>query len=273
MWCPRCLPVLALTVLAALPVLSTGPHDAAIVRIGYYVGNGTSSHADGEFFATLRTAASQAFGGEGSFAITNMTETGVRSLTPGQFSVMVFPGGSGNGTLGDRSPVMARLRDAPVRCRATAAKGSPQRAWTVSTGHQASRLPSPALNHSAPRPALPPPAPAAGQATAIGEEGLAAVRRFVAAGGAYIGTCGGAFLALQHLLLYGLGPAGKGPPTQEPWDRGHGPVGGLRYTLLRRGSGLSCEVSPARHSQKPVVIPSVTVATCAKDCFPGAFVH
>lgn len=59
-----------------------------------------------------------------------------------------------------------------------------------------------------------------GQAKALGEAGMAAVRAFVQAGGGYIGTCGGAFLALQHLLLYGS-PA---PPTVEPWMRGHGPV-------------------------------------------------
>ena len=43
-------------------------------------------------------------------------------------------------------------------------------------------------------------------------------------GKGYIGTCGGAFLGLQHAQFYGAGPAGKGPPTQEPFDRGHGLV-------------------------------------------------
>ena len=42
-----------------------------------------------------------------------------------------------------------------------------------------------------------------GEATALGEVGLDAVRAHVAAGGGYIGTCGGSFLAIQHLLLYG----------------------------------------------------------------------
>ena len=67
-----------------------------------------------------------------------------------------------------------------------------------------------------------------GQAAALGEAGLVAVRNFVAQGGGYIGTCGGAFLGLQHLLFYGEGPLGseghRGPPTQEPFDRGHGDV-------------------------------------------------
>jgi len=63
-----------------------------------------------------------------------------------------------------------------------------------------------------------------GQATAIGPAGLAAVRAFVSAGGHYLGTCAGAFLALQHLLLYGEGPDGHGPTTQQPWDRGDGNV-------------------------------------------------
>eukprot|EP00750_Incisomonas_marina_P003803 INCI13414.1.p1 GENE.INCI13414.1~~INCI13414.1.p1 ORF type:complete len:404 (+),score=65.71 INCI13414.1:91-1302(+) len=58
------------------------------------------------------------------------------------------------------------------------------------------------------------------QANGLGDDGLNAVREFVAAGGGYIGTCGGAFLGLSHLKFYGDPP----PPTQEPWDRGHGPV-------------------------------------------------
>lgn len=58
-----------------------------------------------------------------------------------------------------------------------------------------------------------------GQAKAIGAKGRQAVRDFVSAGGGYIGTCGGAFLGLQHIWFYGYGPAGRGPPTQEPFDR------------------------------------------------------
>ena len=57
-----------------------------------------------------------------------------------------------------------------------------------------------------------------GQADAIGTKGIQALRTFNAAGGGYIGTCGGAFLGLQHVMFYGKPP----PPTQEPWDRGHG---------------------------------------------------
>ena len=63
-----------------------------------------------------------------------------------------------------------------------------------------------------------------GQAAAIGAAGLAAVRAFVGGGGGYVGTCGGAFLGLQHAKFYGDGPAAAGPPTQEPWDRGSGDV-------------------------------------------------
>ena len=58
-----------------------------------------------------------------------------------------------------------------------------------------------------------------GQATAIGEEGIEALRNYVGSGGGYIGTCGGAFLGLQHVKFYGNGPKDLGPPTQEPWDR------------------------------------------------------
>ena len=59
-----------------------------------------------------------------------------------------------------------------------------------------------------------------GQSNALGADGRAAVQAFVRAGGGYIGTCGGAFLALGHLALYGSPP----PPTVQPWARGHGPV-------------------------------------------------
>lgn len=59
-----------------------------------------------------------------------------------------------------------------------------------------------------------------GQASALGENGMEAVKSFVRSGGAYVGTCGGAFLAISHLGLYGE----PSPPTIEPWNRGHGPV-------------------------------------------------
>lgn len=53
---------------------------------------------------------------------------------------------------------------------------------------------------------------------AIGETGLEAVQSFVAAGGAFIGTCAGAVLAIKHLKLFGE------LPTEQPWDRGRGEV-------------------------------------------------
>ena len=127
------------------------------VRIGFYVGGGTSSDLL-PFISTLRAGAAQAFPQQG-FSLTNISAADVRALTPQSYDVVVFPGGSGGG-----------------------------------------------------------------QAEAVGEAGLGALRRFVAGGSGYIGTCGGAFLGLQHVLFYGSGPAGHGPPTQEPWDRGHGVV-------------------------------------------------
>ena len=45
-----------------------------------------------------------------------------------------------------------------------------------------------------------------GQSDALGSKGRAAVVAFVRAGGGYIGTCGGAFLGLQHLKFYGDPP-------------------------------------------------------------------
>lgn len=41
------------------------------------------------------------------------------------------------------------------------------------------------------------------------------MRAFVSEGGGYIGTCGGAFLAMTHLHLYG-----ENVTTVEPWARG-----------------------------------------------------
>lgn len=60
-----------------------------------------------------------------------------------------------------------------------------------------------------------------GQASGLGQQGMAAVKAFVFGGGGYIGTCGGAFLGLEHLRLYGDGPQGKGFPAQ---SLGTGPV-------------------------------------------------
>jgi len=60
------------------------------------------------------------------------------------------------------------------------------------------------------------------QANAIGEDGIEEVRTFVKNGGGFIGTCGGAFLAMGHILLYGPGPDGNGPHIQMNW--GEGPV-------------------------------------------------
>lgn len=71
------------------------------------------------------------------------------------------------------------------------------------------------------------------QAAAVGVQGLAAIRKFVTAGGAYIGTCGGSYLGLQHVGFYlprNHPPCGDPnathctPATQEPWDRGDGDV-------------------------------------------------
>ena len=100
-----------------------------------------------------------------------------------------------------------------------------------------------------------------GQAEAIGAAGIAALRQFVAAGGGYIGTCGGAFLGLQHVLFFGDGPGGRGPPTQEPFDRGHGNVSvefspaGLRDLKLdtaRFGGGKNVTIL---YWQGPIVKP------------------
>jgi len=52
------------------------------------------------------------------------------------------------------------------------------------------------------------------QAVGLGVQGLAKVKAFVSNGGGFIGTCGGAFLGLEHLRLYGDGPRGEGFPVK-----------------------------------------------------------
>ena len=84
-----------------------------------------------------------------------------------------------------------------------------------------------------------------GQAAAVGPAGLVALRKFVAAGKGYIGTCGGSFLGLQHVGFYlppkhvPCGDVSKAdkllqphctPLTQEPFDRGDGDVQ-VEFTL------------------------------------------
>lgn len=73
-----------------------------------------------------------------------------------------------------------------------------------------------------------------GQARGLQKKGMAAVRAFVTAGGGYIGTCGGAYLGLKHIMFYGRGSRGRGIPTKSPWARGKGNVQ-IDFT----GEGLS----------------------------------
>lgn len=86
-----------------------------------------------------------------------------------------------------------------------------------------------------------------GMADDIGKKGLEQIQNFVSLGGGYIGTCGGAFVAIQHALLYGPGPTGHGPPTQEPYNRGHGLV---NVSFTKQGIdalGLSNSYSPGQN--------------------------
>lgn len=54
-----------------------------------------------------------------------------------------------------------------------------------------------------------------GQAHGLGDDGMEAVKSFVHNGGGYVGTCGGAWLGLEFLRLYGDGPDGQGIPADE----------------------------------------------------------
>jgi hypothetical protein len=115
-----------------------------------------------------------------------------------------------------------------------------------------------------------------GQAKAIGEDGMAAMRKFVSEGGGYIGTCGGAFLGLQHIQFYGPGPSGHGPPTQEPWDRGHGNVsveftaGGL--SAMNLGTDFDGNVT-IKYWQGPIVKAADLPANVSQWAFFRTEIH
>jgi putative intracellular protease/amidase len=174
--------LLLLLQLACLVVsVPTQPGGSGPVRIALYCSGGASScktptccEPQAKYLSTLTTAAQMAFGDRGGFTVANLTAAAVPQLTPSQYDVVVFPGGSGNG-----------------------------------------------------------------QAAAVTPAGLVALRKFVAAGKGYIGTCGGSFLGLQHVGFYLPAkhtPCGDvsssdkttqphcAPATQEPWDRGDGDV-------------------------------------------------
>ena len=79
-----------------------------------------------------------------------------------------------------------------------------------------------------------------GESTAIGADGAAAVKAFVAAGKGYLGVCAGGYLAGTAACCDGVIPGYCGGKSgcakssyalglidygvAEPWDRGHGPV-------------------------------------------------
>jgi putative intracellular protease/amidase len=126
--------LLLLLQLACLVVsVPTQPGGSGPVRIALYCSGGASScktptccEPQAKYLSTLTTAAQMAFGDRGGFTVANLTAAAVPQLTPSQYDVVVFPGGSGNG-----------------------------------------------------------------QAAAVTPAGLVALRKFVAAGKGYIGTCGG----------------------------------------------------------------------------------
>lgn len=62
------------------------------------------------------------------------------------------------------------------------------------------------------------------QSAALGAEGLAAVRRFVAEGGAYVGICAGAYLATAHPLPRAGNLELLNVTNIPPWERGAGPL-------------------------------------------------
>ena len=76
-------------------------------KIGLYMGGGAGYQPT--YHAVLTTAAASAFGS--GFALTNLTAAAVALLSPEEYDVVVFPGGSGNGPAG-QSP----LRNPPVAC-------------------------------------------------------------------------------------------------------------------------------------------------------------
>ena len=79
---------------SASPRLAGG---ASVQKLALYIGAGAGYQPT--YHAVLSTAAASAFGPAG-FTLANLTAAAVGQLTPEQYDVVVFPGGSGNGQAG-----------------------------------------------------------------------------------------------------------------------------------------------------------------------------
>ncbi len=156
-----------------------------VVRLGLYVGDGAGPSKDA-LYTMLLAAAASAFGGASNVSIANLTAPDVAAVRLPSSLIEPPP---------LPAPPMAIVTDeavAPVSLMGLAALSLTRlwphcRWWPLASQVRLGDfhvLVFPGGSGSA-------------QASAIGEGGLAAVRSFVSAGGHYIGTCAGAFLALQ----------------------------------------------------------------------------
>lgn len=93
-----------------------------------------------------------------------------------------------------------------------------------------------------------------GQKNAIGDRGILAVKAFVQNGGGFLGVCGGAFLALESLKLFGM------IRPKKPWARGQGIVKlaftekGIDNLRLRELAMYQGEVNSS-YAQGPILYP------------------
>lgn len=75
--------------------------EAATIRIGFYVGEGASRNPHGNstsldiFYTVITSAADAAF--QKHYTIHNLTGPDVAGVSPDNYDVIIFPGGSGSG--------------------------------------------------------------------------------------------------------------------------------------------------------------------------------
>src|SRR5436190_10366612 len=94
-----------------------------------------------------------------------------------------------------------------------------------------------------------------GQGKALGEEGRAAVKKFVEGGGGYVGVCAGAYLATCD-YEWSLGVLDAKVVDRKHWNRGFGEVqiglGGKSKDVL----GVEPEKKPIYYHQGPLLAPA-----------------
>jgi putative intracellular protease/amidase len=93
------------------------------------------------------------------------------------------------------------------------------------------------------------------ESAALGETGRDEVRRFVRAGGGYLGICAGAYLACSG-FSWGLGVLNAKTVSQE-WKRGKGTVELEVTPIGEQTTGLPAAKHPVRYANGPIIKPDI----------------